>query len=100
MQTHSLNTSLLFLLYFLRGTIYEFIKILFVTFRELSSTFARLCHLVDETTSEMDAELKTIATMVRVLEEAASNAKVLRNKANYLANELDLFDAAYLKSLN
>ncbi|XP_043682719.1 transmembrane GTPase Marf isoform X2 [Vespula pensylvanica] len=68
--------------------------------QELSSTFARLCHLVDETTSEMDAELKTIATMVRVLEEAASNAKVLRNKANYLANELDLFDAAYLKSLN
>lgn len=48
----------------------------------------------------MDAELKTIACMVRILEEAASNAKVLRNKANYLANELDLFDAAYLKSLN
>ncbi|XP_035734882.1 transmembrane GTPase Marf-like isoform X2 [Vespa mandarinia] len=68
--------------------------------QELSSTFARLCHLVDETTSEMDAELKTIACMVRILEEAASNAKVLRNKANYLANELDLFDAAYLKSLN
>lgn len=48
----------------------------------------------------MDGELKTIATTLRTLEEAATNAKVLRNKANYLTNELDLFDAAYLKSLN
>ncbi|XP_043269908.1 transmembrane GTPase Marf isoform X2 [Venturia canescens] len=68
--------------------------------QELSSTFARLCHLVDEATSEMDTELKTIATTLRTLEEAATNAKVLRNKANYLANELELFDAAYIRSLN
>ncbi|KAK2584330.1 hypothetical protein KPH14_006721 [Odynerus spinipes] len=68
--------------------------------QELSSTFARLCHLVDETTCEMNSEIKTIASTVRVLEEAASSAKVLRNKANYLANELELFDAAYLRSLN
>ena len=52
---------------------------------------------MDETTSEMDSELKTIATTLRTLEEAATNAKVLRNKANYLANELELFDTAYLK---
>lgn len=68
--------------------------------QELSSTFARLCHLVDESTSDMDMELKKIATTLRTLEEAATSAKVLRNKANYLTNELDLFDAAYLKSLN
>ena len=68
--------------------------------QELSSTFARLCHLVDETTSEMDSDLKSIATTIRILEEATSSAKVLRNKANYLTNELELFDAAYLKSLN
>lgn len=48
----------------------------------------------------MDSELKTVAVTLRSLEEAATNAKVLRNKANYLANELDLFDAAYLKSLH
>lgn len=71
-----------------------------IIFRELSSTFARLCHLVDESTSDMDMELKKIATTLRTLEEAATSAKVLRNKANYLTNELDLFDAAYLKSLN
>ncbi|XP_034949592.1 transmembrane GTPase Marf isoform X2 [Chelonus insularis] len=68
--------------------------------QELSSTFARLCHLVDEATTEMDDELKNIAKTLRVLEEAATSAKVLRNKANYLANELELFDAAYIKSLN
>ncbi|XP_076670680.1 mitochondrial assembly regulatory factor [Andrena cerasifolii] len=68
--------------------------------QELSSTFARLCHLVDETTSEMDSNLKSITTTIRMLEEAKSSAKVLRNKANYLTNELELFDAAYLKSLN
>ncbi|XP_015119812.1 transmembrane GTPase Marf isoform X2 [Diachasma alloeum] len=68
--------------------------------QELSSTFARLCHLVDEATSEMDTDLKTIASTLRTLEEAATNAKVLRNKANYLANELELFDAAYIRSLN
>ncbi|XP_011151154.1 transmembrane GTPase Marf isoform X2 [Harpegnathos saltator] len=68
--------------------------------QELSSTFARLCHLVDETTSEMDSELKSIASTLHILEQAASRAKVLRNKANYLINELELFDAAYLKSLN
>nr|XP_012146448.1 PREDICTED: transmembrane GTPase Marf isoform X3 [Megachile rotundata] len=68
--------------------------------QELSSTFARLCHLIDETTTEMVSELKNIASTIRILEEATSSAKVLRNKANYLTNELDLFDAAYLKSLN
>lgn len=79
----------------------KLILILFIyNCRELSSTFARLCHLVDETTSEMDTELKNIASTIRILEEATSSAKVLRNKANYLTNELDLFNAAYLKSIN
>lgn len=68
--------------------------------QELSSTFARLCHLIDQATSEMDSELQSIAKTLQILENAASCAKVLRNKANYLTNELDLFDAVYLKSLN
>ncbi|XP_014227750.1 transmembrane GTPase Marf isoform X1 [Trichogramma pretiosum] len=68
--------------------------------QELSSTFARLCHLVDETTNEMHSEVKTIDKTLRTLEEAATKAKVLRNKANYLTNELELFDSAYLKSLH
>lgn len=68
--------------------------------QELSSTFARLCHLVDETTDEMGSDLTKIASTIRILEEATNSAKVLRNKANYLTNELDLFDTAYLKSFN
>ncbi|XP_029677132.1 transmembrane GTPase Marf isoform X1 [Formica exsecta] len=68
--------------------------------QELSSTFARLCHLVDEATSEMDSELKTIANTLGILEKAAFKSKHLRNEANFLINELDTFDAAYLKPLN
>lgn len=69
-------------------------------YRELSSTFARLCHLVDESNTEMNSELQKITETLRSLETAVTSAKVLRNKANYLANELELFDAAYIKSLN
>ncbi|XP_069683789.1 transmembrane GTPase Marf-like isoform X3 [Periplaneta americana] len=65
--------------------------------QELSSTFARLCHLVDEATNDMDTEIKTLEKEIRQLEEAANSAKVLRNKANYITKELELFDDAYLK---
>ncbi|KRT81583.1 hypothetical protein AMK59_6130 [Oryctes borbonicus] len=65
--------------------------------QELSGTFARLCHLVDEATGEMDKTLKELEVEVMSLENAASRAKVLRNKANYLTHELELFENAYLK---
>ncbi|KAE8750554.1 hypothetical protein FOCC_FOCC002848 [Frankliniella occidentalis] len=68
--------------------------------QELSSTFARLCHLVDETSKDMDIELKKLDSEVLTLEEAASSAKVLRNKANYVTNELEMFDDMYLKTDN
>lgn len=65
--------------------------------QELSGTFARLCHLVDEATDEMDKQLKELEKQVGGLESAAGKAKVLRNKANYLTHELELFEDAYLK---
>jgi len=65
--------------------------------QELSSTFARLCHLVDEATTDMGNEMKTLEKEVRYLEEAANSAKVLRNKANYLTKELEMFNETYLK---
>lgn len=65
--------------------------------QELSTTFARLCHLVDEATSDMDKQLKELEVQVNNLENAAGRAKVLRNKANYLIHELELFEDAYLK---
>lgn len=65
--------------------------------QELSGTFARLCHLVDEATTDMDKNLKSLEIEITDLENAASRAKVLRNKANYLTHELELFEDAYLK---
>lgn len=71
-----------------------------VSYRELSSTFARLCHLVDEATNDMDSEIKTLEKEVKQLEEAANSAKVMRNKANYITKELEMFDDAFLKLRN
>ncbi|XP_023716314.1 transmembrane GTPase Marf isoform X3 [Cryptotermes secundus] len=68
--------------------------------QELSSTFARLCHLVDGATNDMDAEIKTLAKEIRQLEEAASSSKLLRNKANYITKELEIFDDVYFKLQN
>lgn len=69
----------------------------FTLCRELSSTFARLSQLVDDATNDMDIEIKTLEKEIKQLEEAASSAKVLRNKANYITQELEMFDDAYLK---
>ncbi len=68
------------------------------SFRELSSTFARLCHLVDENLTDMQNDIKQLETELRALDEVATSAKVLRNKANYLAGELDRFDQSYLSA--
>jgi mitofusin len=48
----------------------------------------------------MDAEIKMLAKEMRQLEEAASSAKLLRNKANYITKELEMFDDAYFKLHN
>jgi len=66
--------------------------------QELSSTFARLCHLVDENLTDMQNDIKQLETELRALDEVATSAKVLRNKANYLAGELDRFDQSYLSA--
>ncbi|CAL8148072.1 unnamed protein product [Orchesella dallaii] len=64
--------------------------------QELSSTFARLCHLVDSSTSEMEQEMKQLESEIQKLEELTASSKLLKNKANYLISELDMFDSAYL----
>ena len=70
------------------------------SYRELSRTFARLCHLVRDAISDMDAEIKTLDKEIKQLEEAANSAKVLRNKANYITEQLEIFDDAFLKLRN
>ncbi|XP_068203348.1 transmembrane GTPase Marf-like isoform X2 [Palaemon carinicauda] len=66
--------------------------------QELSGTFARLCRLVDESTSEMQRDVRSLEREVQQLEDMTATAKKLRNKAHYLANELDIFQQTYLSS--
>jgi mitofusin 2 len=65
--------------------------------RELSSTFARLCRVVDTATTDMNEELKEIEKSLAILESNQKQIKLLRNKANYITNELEIFDNNYIK---
>ena len=64
--------------------------------QELSSTFARLCHMVDESTTEMKDSARQIEQSVKELEETGTRAKVLKNQATFLNNKLELFESSYL----
>merc|ERR1712241_243402 len=64
--------------------------------QELSSTFARLCHMVDESTAEMKEDIDKVDETLQRLDEGANRSKVLRNQANFIANKIDLFDRSYL----
>ncbi|KAI5712644.1 hypothetical protein M8J76_001169 [Diaphorina citri] len=68
--------------------------------QELSSTFARLCQLVDRATDDMHEDIKQLDSHLKQVEEASNNAKVLRNKAHYLIKELDMFQEAYLVNMS
>ncbi|XP_046867602.1 transmembrane GTPase Marf isoform X2 [Drosophila willistoni] len=64
--------------------------------QELSSTFARLCRTVDTATTDMNEELKTLESQLKILEANQKQLKLLRNKANYIQNELDIFEHNYI----
>ncbi|XP_034123716.1 transmembrane GTPase Marf isoform X3 [Drosophila guanche] len=64
--------------------------------QELSSTFARLCRTVDTATTDMNEELKTLEVQLNLLESNQKQLKLLRNKANYIQNELDIFEHNYI----
>lgn len=66
--------------------------------RELSCTFAGLCRVVDQSTTDMQSELKTIEHALGKLETVQKQIKLLRNKSNYIANELDIFENNYIKT--
>lgn len=65
--------------------------------RELSGTFARLCRVVDTATTDMTDELKKIEGELAILEANQKQLKLLRNKANYITSELDIFDTNYIR---
>ncbi|XP_016986993.1 transmembrane GTPase Marf isoform X2 [Drosophila rhopaloa] len=64
--------------------------------QELSSTFARLCRTVDTATTDMNDELKALDSQLNILETNQKQLKLLRNKANYIQNELDIFEHNYI----
>ena len=66
--------------------------------QELSSTFARLCHMVDESTTEMKDLERQMERSIKELEEIASRSKVLKNQSTFLSNKLELFESSYLKT--
>ncbi|KAI8121601.1 Transmembrane GTPase Marf [Lucilia cuprina] len=66
--------------------------------QELSSTFARLCRTVDTATTDMNEELKTLEGQLAILEANQKQLKLLRNKANYIQNELEIFENNYIAS--
>jgi mitofusin len=49
-------------------------------------------------TTEMNTELKEIEHSLSILETNQKQIKLLRNKANYIVNELDIFENNYIKS--
>jgi len=65
--------------------------------QELSSTFARLCHLVDEAKVDMEGEIYTLEKEIGQLEEIVNASKILKNKAGYLVSQLDTFIQQYLQ---
>lgn len=76
----------------------NFCRLSILNYRELSGTFARLCRVVDTATSDMTEELKKIESELAVLEVNQKNLKLLRNKAHYITNELEIFDTNYIRS--
>lgn len=64
--------------------------------QELSSTFARLCHLVDEIVADMQTEIGHLDQDIEKLEDSSVMARTLRNKAGYLFSELETFTQQYL----
>ncbi|KAM7310850.1 putative transmembrane GTPase mfn [Ixodes scapularis] len=65
--------------------------------QELSSTFARLGHLVDEVVNDMEVEIKKLDSEIAKMDEATTCARTLRNKAGYLMSELETFSQQYLQ---
>jgi SMC interacting uncharacterized protein involved in chromosome segregation len=52
--------------------------------------------LVDEVIVDIQTELRTLDEEIQKLDQCSNEAKKLRNKANFLASDLDKFNDQYL----
>lgn len=65
--------------------------------QEMSSTFARLCQQVDITEKNLEEQISKLNKKIELLESTQNRSKLLRNKATWLENELDVFTKQYLQ---
>ncbi|XP_069753064.1 mitofusin-1-like isoform X2 [Narcine bancroftii] len=65
--------------------------------QEMSSTFARLCQQVDLTEKNLEEAISNLNKKIELLETTQNRSKLLRNKATWLENELDVFTKQYLQ---
>lgn len=64
--------------------------------QELSTTFARLCRLVDESATDLNDQMKKLDYELKMLAQSTEVSKVLKNKADFLKAELKQFDDTFL----
>lgn len=64
--------------------------------QELSGTLAQLCTDVDEVRMDIRHECESLVVQHEHLVKAQTKAKTLRNKAGWLASELETFTKSYL----
>ncbi|XP_048398477.1 mitofusin-2-like [Stegostoma tigrinum] len=65
--------------------------------QEMTSTFARLCQQVDVTEKNLEEAITSLNKKIALLESTQNRSKLLRNKATWLENELDIFTKQYLQ---
>ncbi|XP_048448663.1 mitofusin-2-like [Rhincodon typus] len=65
--------------------------------QEMTSTFARLCQQVDVTEKNLEEAISSLNKKIELLESTQNRSKLLRNKATWLENELDIFTKQYLQ---
>lgn len=68
--------------------------------QELSTTFARLCQLVDESAMDLNDEMKNLDYELNMLTRSTEVSKLLKNKADLLKAELKKFDDTFLNLRN
>ena len=72
------------------------ISLLFFLSRELTATFARLCHMIDSNMKNVQSEISKLDAEIRQLDEIGNSSRTLKNKASFLSSELDNFTEVYL----
>lgn len=64
--------------------------------QELSTTFARLCRLVDESAIDLNDEMKNLDRELNILAQSIEVSKILTSKADLLKIELKEFEDTFL----